>query len=67
VALLEDGKEIGRDTHNGFTGASPKNTSYGINLPAWKAGATYTIKAQVASDGGTDSHGVVVLEFKPAK
>lgn len=67
VALLEDGKEIARDTHEGFTGGSPRNTSFALNLPSRKEGATYTIKAQVASDGGTDSHGVVVMELKPAK
>jgi hexosaminidase len=67
VALLEDGKEVARDTHAGFTGSRPRQSIYSVNLPACKAGARYTIQAQVAGDGGTDSTGTVYWEPQPIK
>ena len=65
VALLEDGQEISRDTHAGFTGASPRNPFYSLDVPAPKPGAHYTLRAQVAGSGGTDSTGYVFWNFKP--
>ena len=65
VALLEDGKEISRDTHEGFTGASPRKPDYTLEVPAPKAGAHYTLRAQVAGSGGTDSAGDVLWNPKP--
>ncbi len=65
VALLEDGREIGRDTHDGFTGASPRQPVYTLDVPAPKAGAHYTLRAQVAGSGGTDSTGNVFWSLKP--
>jgi hexosaminidase len=61
VALLEDGKEVSRDEHAGFAGGKPKASTYSLNLPAVKAGARYSLRAQVAGNGGTDSQGVVML------
>jgi hexosaminidase len=65
VALLEDGKEISRDTHDGFTGAHPRQPAYILDVPASKPGAHYTLRAQIAGDGGTDSTGSVFWDLKP--
>jgi len=61
VALLQDDKEVARDTHPGFTGFEKKNITYKLNLPVWKKGARYTIQAHVAGAGGNDSYGDVFL------
>jgi hexosaminidase len=66
VALLEDDKEIARDTHDGFTGSSPRKPVYSLDIPAPKAGAHYTLRAMVAGSGGTDSAGNVFWGLKPA-
>ena len=65
VALLEDGKEISRDTHRGFTGANPRQPVYTLNVPAPKAGASYTVRAEVTGSGGTDSTGIVSWDPTP--
>jgi hexosaminidase len=59
VALLENGVEIDRDTHAGFTGASPSKPAYILHLPALRPGASYTLAASVQGRGGTDSTGIV--------
>jgi hexosaminidase len=65
VALQEDGVEIDRDTHDGTTGASDRRNGYELKVPTYKAGAAYTLVAQVRSDGGTDSNGAVTLSVVP--
>jgi hexosaminidase len=65
VALLADGQEINRDTHDGFTGSSPRNPVYALDVPASKPGVHYTLRAQVAGSGGTDSAGSVFWDQKP--
>jgi hexosaminidase len=67
AALLEDGKEISRDTHDGFTGSNPRKPVFVLDVPAPKPGAKYTLLARVAGSGGTDSHGSVLWNFKAAK
>jgi hexosaminidase len=59
VALLENGVEIDRDTHLGFTGAGPDKPAYILRLPALRPGATYTLAASVQGLGGTDSTGII--------
>jgi hexosaminidase len=59
VALLENGVEIDRDTHLGFTGAGPSKPAYILRLPALRPGATYTLAASVQGAGGTNSTGVI--------
>ena len=61
AVLLEDGREIARDAHDGRTGAGHVNNTYRLPFETVKAGATYTLRARVRSDGGTDSHGAVLL------
>lgn len=61
VTLLEDGQEISRDEHKGRTGATHVDNNYHLQIGAVKPGATYVLRARIRSDGGTDSHGVVLL------
>jgi hexosaminidase len=67
VALYENGVEVARDTHNGWSGASLNDIVYHLTLEKLKPGATYTLKALVAGEGGTDSNGVVTLRVKAKK
>ena len=66
ASLLEDGVEVSRDAHDGFAGAESRKATYTLNIPAPKPGAHYTLVAQVAGSGGTDSTGNVLWNFKPA-
>lgn len=59
VALLENGNEIDRDTHAGFTGVTPVKPAYVLRLRARRPGATYTLAASVQGRGGTASAGIV--------
>lgn len=65
VALLEDGKEISRDTHPGFAGSNPRQPVYTLEAPAPKASASYAVRAEVTGSGGTDSTGIVSWDLKP--
>lgn len=63
VALLKDGKEACRDTHTGWAGTNPRlPVFYILNEPAWKSGAHYTLRAQIA--GGTNSAGRVFWDLR---
>jgi hexosaminidase len=66
VALLEDGREINRDEHVGYSGEKPSDPVYTLNVPAPQPGAHYTLRARVAGSGGTDSRGEVNWSLKPA-
>ena len=59
VALLENGIEIDRDTHAGYTGVTPVKPAYILRLPARRRGATYSLRASVAGRGGTASNGSI--------
>lgn len=62
VALCENGRAISRDNHKGFSGVKKENLQYKLSLPNVRSGARYTIKADLQSDGGTDSHGDVYVD-----
>jgi hexosaminidase len=61
AALEENGIEIDRDVHAGFTGTNAPivKPAYVLRLPARRPGATYTLRASVAGDFGPDSNGIV--------
>jgi hexosaminidase len=61
AALEENGVEIDRDPHAGFTGTNAPivKPAYVLRLPARRPGATYTLRASVAGDFGPDSNGIV--------
>jgi len=67
VALLEDGVEMARDVHAGFAGGFPHDTNYELKVPSVRAGARYVLRAQVRSDGSTDSRGDIWLHASDAK
>jgi hexosaminidase len=62
AALVENGVELDRDTHDGSTvnGTSIK-PAYVLRLRSFRPGATYTLRASVAGRGGTSSSGIVYL------
>jgi hexosaminidase len=57
VALLQNGVEVARDTHDAFAGARTHDNVYMLPLPAPQVGATYTLRVDIRSSGGTDSSG----------
>lgn len=61
VALLEDGREVARQTRRSSVSHNWPDQLYEVTLPAYRAGARYTIRAHVAAVNGTDSHGIVLL------
>jgi len=63
AALLEDGREIARDTHNGWAGTNRWGNVYRMNLADRKPGARYELRMSMKSDGGTDSAGNVYLNL----
>lgn len=65
LALLEDGREVACDAHEGFAGAEPRSPVYVLELPAFKPGARYTLRAAVKGEGGTDSRGIISCVLKP--
>ncbi|HVU08523.1 MAG TPA: beta-N-acetylhexosaminidase [Verrucomicrobiae bacterium] len=72
AALLEDGHEIVRDVHAGFTGTTSeavkaRDWNYYLDLPTFKKGAKYAIQVSVTGEGGNDSRGVVFLGRELAK
>jgi len=64
VVLLEDGAEVANDEHFGATGNEDVSNRYTLDLPSYRVGADYTLLAEVRSDGGTDSHGVVSISHR---
>lgn len=61
VKLLENGRVIASDTHDGWSGVDKVNTLYALPVRQAAEGATYTVVARTRADGGTDSAGSVYL------
>jgi hexosaminidase len=57
IEILENGETLQRVEHNGQTGTVNKDNTYRVSLPSLRTDATYTLRASVRSDGGTDSNG----------
>jgi hexosaminidase len=64
VALLENGKEVATDVHNGFAARNPTKSAYVLDVPAKNAKAKYSLRASVL---GVDSSGTVMLRPPSAK
>ncbi|MBN1900876.1 beta-N-acetylhexosaminidase [Candidatus Sumerlaeota bacterium] len=62
AALFEDGKEIARDTHDGWSGGNKRDIIYAFDLSQYKTGARYTLKARLTPNGNTDSNGEVRIQ-----
>jgi hexosaminidase len=65
VQLLRNGKQLARDMHTGHAGGQHTDNVYRLVVPFHKTGDTYTVMAQIRSDGGNDSHGILTLEQSP--
>ena len=65
VVLLQNDKEISGDPHQGWAGAAAHDTAYTLKFDKAMKGAKYTLKAQVRSDGGTDSTGTLYVKQPP--
>lgn len=65
VELLENGKVIHTDTHPGITGGKSNDNIYSISAKSIKPRATYTLRATMHSNGGTDSNGTISLQQMP--
>jgi hexosaminidase len=61
VDLLEDGKVVATDEHSGQTGAWDHLNSYRLVLKEFKAGARYSVRGHIRTDGGNDSNGDVFV------
>jgi hypothetical protein len=61
VALLENGVEVARDTHDGFSGTRKENVVYRLPLGERRPGAVYTVRARLYGMDGVDSHGLVFI------
>jgi hexosaminidase len=61
VTLLENGSQVDLNTFTGFSGLSYTRPVpyYILHLARFHPGATYTIRASVGGDGGTNSNGTV--------
>jgi hexosaminidase len=60
--LLEDGREIARDAHAGWAGAGTHDNVYRLTVPEPLGDhAHFVLRAHIRSDGGTDSHGSVLV------
>jgi len=61
VALIENGSEIARDTHVGWSGTMKLGHVYRLRINSVQPGAVYTLGVSMRCDGGTDSTGSVYL------
>lgn len=59
VSLLENGKVIAEDAHQGLTGSTHKDNTYKFMVPDLKDGAKYSIQVEGSGNGGNDSHGTI--------
>ncbi len=62
LSLLEDGAEVARDEHPSFAGGASSGNTYELKVAHIRVGAKYVLRAQLRSDGGTDSRGWVWLQ-----
>ncbi|MCY2931072.1 MAG: beta-N-acetylhexosaminidase [Planctomycetota bacterium] len=61
AALIENGKEIARDTHKGYSGFDKTDITYRLKLPAVTPQARYVLRASLKGVGGTDSAGDLMI------
>ena len=61
VALIENGSEIARDIHVGWSGTMKLGHVYRLRINSVHPGAMYTLGVSMRCDGGTDSTGSVYL------
>ncbi len=60
--LFSGERSLGRVDQKGFTGGRTEKNIYTFTVTADDLKAPITLLAQVHSDGGTDSNGVIIIE-----
>jgi hypothetical protein len=61
VTLLEGDKVVASDEQPGHTGTENVHNLYRFNLPRFDSSARYQLRAEIKADGGTDSHGEILV------
>ena len=61
VSLWQNNKQVAIDEHFGFSGTKKRKIVYTLAVPESLKGS-FTIKAKVKGDNGTDSNGRVLLK-----
>jgi hexosaminidase len=64
VELLAGGKVVATDQHLGVAGGVHSGNIYTLNIPPSAPGTVYTLRAEVRSEGGTDSSGEIQIRLK---
>ena len=64
VEVAQDGTPVAKEAHEGQTGSGHTNNVWSFNLPMVVPAAKYTIRAEVRTDGGSDSKGTVWLRAR---
>lgn len=72
VELLEDGEVISSDSHLGLANyergiAKARTYFYNLEVEKYKKRATYTLRAKIKGQGGSDSAGNVTFNLSPYK
>lgn len=67
VSLLENGKVISTDAHEGITGSQHRKNLYAIEFPKMKKGAKYTLKVKAFGSEGADSNGTITVSAVETK
>jgi len=64
VELLAGGKVVSADQHDGVTGKLHSGNTYTLAIPPSAPGTAFTLRAEVRSEGGTDSNGEILIRQK---
>ena len=63
VSLKANGVIVAEDVHEGRTGLKDVLNTYSLDLATYDPAATYSLEADLRSDGGTDSNGLVQMSL----
>ncbi len=61
ASILENGKKIATDKHDGFSGATLKNVVYKLNLRKFSADKKYSLELKLKGNGGNQTYGDVKI------
>lgn len=65
VELLQGGKPIAKDVHQGFAGNKHDGNAYTVDLPEHAFGTDYVLRVMAKTDGSPKSEGQVFLRKQP--
>ena len=60
--VKNDNEVVAKDVHHGVTGGKSKGNTYTVKIADYETGASYTIRAAIYGDIGTDSNGLVFIK-----